>query len=80
MRAANPSDAHHLPGRRLRRLEGPQVVIRYYEAHPPNSEKLTICAVARLSHDQMRKSPDSKPGMAILDGSIAAAYIVDAFR
>jgi hypothetical protein len=59
---------------------GPQVVIRYYEAHPPDSEKLPICAVARLSQDQMRKSPDSKPGMAILEGSTAAAYIVDAFR
>jgi hypothetical protein len=59
---------------------GPQVVIRYYEAHPPDSGKLPICAVARLSHDQMRKLPESKPGMAILDGSVAAAYIVDAFR
>jgi hypothetical protein len=59
---------------------GPQVVIRYFEAHPPDSEKLPICAVARLSQDQMRKSPDSKPGMAILEGSTAAAYIVDAFR
>jgi hypothetical protein len=36
--------------------------------------------VARLGDDQMRKSPESKPGMAILDGSIAAAFIVDAFR
>ena len=59
---------------------GPQVVIRYYEAHPPDSEKVPICAVARLSQDQMRKSPDSKPGMAILEGSRAAAYIVNAFR
>jgi hypothetical protein len=59
---------------------GPQVVIRWYEAHPPNSGKLPICAVARLSYDQMRKLPESKPGMAILDGSIAAAYVVDAFR
>ncbi|MCY1019098.1 serine/threonine protein kinase [Pyxidicoccus sp. MSG2] len=59
---------------------GPQVVIRYYEAHPPDSDKVPICAVARLSRDQMRKSPDSKPGMAILEGSTAAAYIVDAFR
>jgi len=59
---------------------GPQVVIRWYEAHPPDSEKVPICAVARLSYDQMRKSPDSKPGMAILDGSVAAAYVVDAFR
>lgn len=59
---------------------GPQVVIRWYEAHPPNRGKLPICAVARLSYDQMRKLPESKPGMAILDGSTAAAYIVDAFR
>ena len=59
---------------------GPQVVIRWYEAHPPDSEKVPICAVARLSRDQMRKLPESKPGMAILEGSSAAAYIVDAFR
>jgi len=59
---------------------GPQVVIRWYEAHPPDSEKVPICAVARLSYDQMRKLPESKPGMAILDGSTSAAYIVDAFR
>ncbi|WP_257460865.1 serine/threonine protein kinase [Archangium lipolyticum] len=59
---------------------GAQVVIRYYEAHPPDSEKFPICAVARLSRDQMRKRPESKPGMAILDGSTAAAYVVDAFR
>jgi hypothetical protein len=59
---------------------GPQVVIRWYEAQPPKSEKVPICAVARLSRDQMRKLPESKPGMAILGGSTAAAYIVDAFR
>ena len=59
---------------------GPQVVIRYYEAHPPDGEKLPLCAVARLAYDQMHKLPESKPGMAILDGSTAAAYIVDAFR
>ncbi|ATB42124.1 serine/threonine protein kinase [Cystobacter fuscus] len=59
---------------------GPQVVIRWYEAHPPDGEKVPICAVARLSRDQMRKLPESKPGMAILEGSKAAAYIVDAFR
>lgn len=59
---------------------GAQVVIRWYEAHPPDNEKVPICAVARLSYDQMRKLPESKPGMAILDGSTAAAYIVDDFR
>jgi hypothetical protein len=59
---------------------GPQVVIRYYEAQRPGRGKLPICAVARLAYDQMRKRPESKPGTAILDGSVAAAYIVDAFR
>jgi len=59
---------------------GPQVVIRYYEAHPPESEKVPICAVARLSENQLRKRPESKPGMAILEFSVASAYIVDAFR
>jgi hypothetical protein len=59
---------------------GPQVVIRYYEAHPPDGDKVPICAVARLGYDQMRKLPESKPGMAILEGSTAAAYVVDAFR
>jgi hypothetical protein len=59
---------------------GPQVVIRYYEAHPPDGEKIPLCAVARLGEDQMRKRPESKPGTAVLDGSIAAAFAVDAFR
>jgi hypothetical protein len=59
---------------------GPQAVIRYYEAHPPDSEKVPICAVARLSENQMRKRPESKPGTAILEFSVASAYVVDAFR
>jgi len=59
---------------------GPQVVIRYYEAHPPNSEKVPICAVARLSENQLRKRPESTPGLAILEFSVASAYIVDSFR
>lgn len=59
---------------------GPQVVVRWYEAHPPDGEKVPICAVARLSYDQMRKLPESKPGTALLDGSTSAAYIVDSFR
>lgn len=59
---------------------GPQVVIRYYEAHSMDGEKVPICAVARLGYDQMRKLPESKPGTAILEGSFAAAFIVDAFR
>ncbi|NMO13410.1 serine/threonine protein kinase [Pyxidicoccus fallax] len=59
---------------------GPQVVIRYYEAHPPDTEKLPICAVARLSENQLRKLPGSKPGMAILEFSVSGVAIVDAFR
>jgi hypothetical protein len=59
---------------------GPQVVIRYYEAQSPTGEKVPLCAVARLGYDQMRKLPESKPGTAILEGSVAAAFIVDAFR
>jgi hypothetical protein len=59
---------------------GPQVVIRYYEALAPDGDKVPICAVARLGNDQMRKLPESTPGTAILEGSVAAAFIVDAFR
>ena len=59
---------------------GAQVVIRYYEAHPPESEKVPICAVARLSQNQLRKHPKSPPGMAILEFSVAGADIVESFR
>ena len=59
---------------------GPQAVIRYYEAHPLDGEKVPICAVARLAMGQLRKLPESKPGMAILEFSSAGVYIVDEFR
>nr|WP_205525491.1 serine/threonine protein kinase [Pyxidicoccus trucidator] len=59
---------------------GPQVVVRYYEAHPLDGDRVPICAVARLSKGQMRKLPGSKPGMAILEFSTAAVYIVEEFR
>lgn len=59
---------------------GPQVVIRYYEAHPPDGDKVPICAVARLGDGQLRKRPESKPGTAILDFPVASAFIVDSFR
>lgn len=60
---------------------GPQVVIRYYEAHPlRGGRKFPICAVARLGLGQLRKRPDSKPGTAVLDSPSAGAVIVDAFR
>ncbi|HYO68980.1 MAG TPA: serine/threonine protein kinase [Archangium sp.] len=60
---------------------GPQVVIRYYEAHlPMGGDKVPICAVARLGDGQLRKRPESKPGTAILDFSVASAYVVESFR
>jgi hypothetical protein len=59
---------------------GPQVVIRYYEAEPPDGDKILICAVARLSKGQLRKRPDSKPGTAILEFSTAGVDIVSSFR
>ena len=59
---------------------GPQVVIRYYEARPPRGTKIPFCAVARLGKGQLRKRPESKPGTAILEFSRAAVYIVDEFR
>jgi hypothetical protein len=59
---------------------GPQVVIRYYEAKPPDGDKVPICAVARSSKGQLRKQPGSKPGTAILEFSSSMAFIVDEFR
>jgi hypothetical protein len=59
---------------------GPQVVIRYYEAHPLDRDKFPICAVARLARGQMKKRPESKPGTAIVEFSSAGVYVVDAFR
>ncbi len=59
---------------------GPQVVIRYYEAHPPDGDKIPICAVARLARGQLKKKPESKPGTAILEFSSAGVYIVESFR
>lgn len=59
---------------------GPQVVIQFYAAHPPDSEWFPICAVARFSEGQMRKQPASKPGTAILEGPVAAVHVVAAFR
>lgn len=59
---------------------GPQVVIRYYQARPPNGEVTPICAVARLARGQLKKLPGSKPGLAIIEFSTAGVWIVDAFR
>lgn len=59
---------------------GPQVVIRYFEARPPNGEITPICAVARLARGQMKKLPGSKPGTAIVEFSSAGVWVVDSFR
>ncbi len=59
---------------------GPQVVVRYYEAHVPDEEPIPICAVARLARGQLKKKPESKPGTAILEFSSAGLYIVNSFR
>ena len=59
---------------------GPQVVIRYYEAHVPDEEPMPICAVARLARGQMLKKPESKPGTAILEFSRAGVFVVNSFR
>ncbi len=60
--------------------DGPLVVIRYYEAHPMDGDKVPICAVARMGDGQLRKRPESKPGTAIIDFPRAAVFVVDAFR
>ncbi|WP_164001108.1 hypothetical protein [Pyxidicoccus caerfyrddinensis] len=60
---------------------GPQVVIRYYEAHRlSDGKRLPICAVARLGSGQLRKRPESKPGTAIIDTYVTGAFIVEEFR
>jgi hypothetical protein len=59
---------------------GPLVVVRYYEAKPPNGDTVPICAVARMGRGQLRKKPESLPGTAILDYSGALAFVVDDFR
>ncbi|RKH43616.1 serine/threonine protein kinase [Corallococcus sicarius] len=59
---------------------GPNVVIRYYEARPPDGEPLPICAVARLGRGGLLKRPGPRPGSAVLEFSRAGIYIVDAFR
>jgi hypothetical protein len=59
---------------------GPNVVIRYYQARPPDGETIPICAVARLGRGGLRKKPGPRPGSAVLEFSRAGVYIVDSFR
>ena len=58
---------------------GQNVVIRYYEARPVDGERLKICAVARLSHGNMQKLPESRPGNALLEFSKTSIVFVDEF-
>jgi hypothetical protein len=59
---------------------GPNVVIRYYAARPPDGETVPICAVARLGNGGLLKKPGSRPGNALLEFSRTGIYIVDEFR
>lgn len=59
---------------------GPEVVIRYYEAQPPDSERVPICGVVRWGPDLGKKLPGSPPGGALLMYSRASMWIVRKFR
>ena len=59
---------------------GPQVVVRWYQAHPVDGDPLPICLVARFGGNHLRKRPDSKPGTAILGYAGASAFVVNSFR
>ncbi|WNG52107.1 serine/threonine protein kinase [Archangium minus] len=59
---------------------GFQVVVRYYEAHPTDGDKVPICAVARLGRGQMRKKPESMPGSALLEHGAVSVFVVESFR
>jgi len=59
---------------------GFQVIVRYYEAHPLDGDKVPICAVARLGRGQMRKRPESMPGSAMLEHGSVLVFVVDSFR
>jgi len=60
---------------------GPYIVIRYYEARPPDSgEPFAICAIARLDEGGLKKKPGPAPGSAVLEISISGVVIVDGFR
>jgi predicted glycosyl hydrolase (DUF1957 family) len=61
-------------------ITGPNIVIRYYEARPRNGDRIPICAVLRSGPAGLKKLPNSPPGVALIDVSRAAAWIVDDFR
>lgn len=60
---------------------GPYVVIRYYQSALDNFQVIPICAEARLANNlPLKKRPNSRPGTAVLDYSMALVYVVDSFR
>jgi hypothetical protein len=60
--------------------EGPEVVIRYYEAQPPDGDRVPICGVVRWGPDGAKKLKGSRPGVAVLKLSRASMWIVDEFH
>ncbi|HEX8825950.1 MAG TPA: serine/threonine protein kinase [Archangium sp.] len=62
--------------------DGPLVVIRYYEAQPPDSDRVPICGVVRWGPEGVngRKLSGSRPGVAVLKLSRASMWIVDEFH
>lgn len=59
---------------------GPQIIIRYYQLQRLDGQPIPFCAVARLSGNQYRKLPGSRPGLAVVELSTANAHVVSAFR
>jgi hypothetical protein len=60
--------------------DGPEVVVRYYEALTPEGDRIPICAVVRWPPDGSEKLPGSGPGVAVLKHSRVLMVIVDHFR
>jgi hypothetical protein len=59
---------------------GPNAIIRYFEARPPDGDPVPLCAVARLGRGGLQKKPGSPPGVAVVDFARAQLFIVDGFR
>lgn len=59
---------------------GPEVVIRYYEALPPDGERIPICAVVRWTSDQGKKLPSTSLRVAVIASGRATMWIVHEFR
>lgn len=59
---------------------GPEVVVRYYEALPPDGDRIPICAVVRWTSNRGKKLSGSRPGVAVLESVRASMWIVREFR